>query len=96
MENTHGREMASSREKRLIEKLRRHPELTERMEAILELTETKDGELRTADEIEERLIEEVRRIGNVAMTDWAIGAEECAAQELAAETRGLRIRKKKP
>ena len=81
---------------RTWEKLRRHPELTERLEAIVELTETQEGKLRTADEIEGMLVEEVRRIGSVAMRDWAIGAEEVAAKELQAEIGNVRLRKKKP
>lgn len=95
MENKHGRETENSREARLMEKLRRHPELTERLEAVVELTETQEGKLRTADEIEGMLVEEVRRIGSVAMRDWALGAEEVAAKELQAEVGNVRLGKKK-
>ena len=45
------------------ERLNQHPELKTRIEAILELAESKEGELRTADEIEEVLILELRRLG---------------------------------
>jgi DNA topoisomerase VI subunit B len=65
-----------TREKRLIEELRQHPELMERFEAILELTKSEGGAIRSADEIEEMLVEEVCRLGNRAMHDWARGAEE--------------------
>ena len=67
MRNTHGEPTDPAREKRLLEKLRRRPELLERFEAILALTESEGGELRTADEVEELLVEEVRRLGNRAI-----------------------------
>jgi hypothetical protein len=96
MENEHGRPSDSSREKRLVAKLREHPELMERMEALLELTESGEGVLRTADEIEDLLVEEMRRIGNLAIRDWAGGAEERVAQEPGRSVPKARLRKKKP
>ena len=64
MSNKHGKATDAAREKRLIESLRRHPELMERFEAILELTNSEEGPLRTADEVEEMLVEEVRRLAS--------------------------------
>jgi len=95
MRTTHGQRADPLREKRFWEKLRSRPELLERFEAILELTEVEDGPLRTADQIEELLVEEVRRLGNRAMQDWAGRAEERAADELRQGTPGVRLRKKK-
>ncbi len=66
LRTNHGREIDRSREQRLIEKLRAHPELTGRIETILELTESGDGKFKPADEVEGMLVEEVRRIGDVA------------------------------
>ena len=66
----------------------------ERFEAILELTESEGGKLRTADEVEDLLVEEVRRLGNRAMHDWAGGAEQRAAEELRQGVSGARLRKK--
>ncbi len=96
MRNTHGEPTDPAREKRLLEKLRRRPELLERFEAILELTESEDGALRTADEVEELLVEEVRRLGNRAMHDWAQGAEERASENLRQAHPQARLQKKKP
>lgn len=95
MSNKHGKATDASREKRLIESLRRHPELMERFEAILELTNSEEGPLRTADEVEELLVEEVRRLGQRAMQDWAGGAEERVAEEMRQSLAGVRVRKKK-
>lgn len=96
MRTSHGQPTDPLREKRFLEKLRSRPELLERFEAILELTEAEGGPLRTADQIEELLVEEVRRLGNRAMQDWAGRAEGRAADELRQGTPGVRLRKKKP
>jgi hypothetical protein len=92
MQTSHGQSSAAGREKRLLEKLRSHPELLERFEAILELTETPGA---TADQIEELLVAEVRRLGNQTMVAWAQRAEEEAGQELRQKTPGVRVRKKR-
>jgi hypothetical protein len=96
MEKKH--EQGSNRvwEQRLTEGLRRHPELRERFEAILELTEAKGEKLLNANEVEERLIQEVREVGNLAMSDWAREAEARVAQELKQTHPGTRILKKSP
>jgi hypothetical protein len=93
MQTSHGQPSEPQREKQLLEKLRSHPELLERFEAILELTESPSG---TADQIEELLVAEVRRLGNKAMQAWAQSAEEQAADDLRQKTPGARVRKKSP
>jgi type I site-specific restriction-modification system R (restriction) subunit len=93
MQTSHGQPSDSRREKRFLEKLRSYPELLERFEAILEITEAPTG---TADQIEELLVAEVRCLGNKAMQEWAQGAEEQAAQELRQKTPRARVRKKRP
>jgi hypothetical protein len=69
-------------DKRLMERLNAHPQLKSRLEAILELAESEGGELPTVDEIEELLIEELRRLGNQTMQDWASGAHALVAAEM--------------
>ena len=96
MQSDHGKSTDAIRAKRLVEKLEDHPELLERFEAILALTESPEGQLRTADEVEELLVEEVRRLGNRTMTDWAKKAEQRAAEDLRQEALAVRLRKKKP
>jgi len=93
MQTSHGQPSDPRREKQLLEKLRSHPELMERFEAILDLTEAPTG---TADQIEELLVAEMRRLGNKAMQTWAQGAEEQAAKDLQQKTPRARVRKKRP
>jgi hypothetical protein len=95
MKNDHDPMPDPVREKRFIERLREHPELMERFEAILEVTQAGGKELLKADQVEELLIEEVRRLGNNAMADWLRQAEARSATEFQAANPGARERKKK-
>ena len=71
----------NDRKKSLEERLSTRPELRARFERILKLVEDVDGQVNTADEAEERAIEEVRRLGNEILHDWAIHKCDQAAQE---------------
>ena len=51
--------------------------------------------MKTADQIEELLIEEMRRLGNATMHGWASQAEEKAGKELQSKNPGVLKRKKK-
>jgi hypothetical protein len=85
----------TQQEIRIIEQLRQHPEMMARFQSILQLTGYADGPLKTADEVEELLIQEVRRLGNITMNQWAAQAEERVAQELKEQDPTIRNRKKK-
>ena len=60
----------------LIEKLRRQPKMMERVQKILEIAQSSEGPLKTADQVEELLVEEIRRLGNATMNEWAAQAHE--------------------
>jgi hypothetical protein len=75
-------------------RLRQHPELMARFQSILELTRDTDGPLKTADEVEERLILELRQLGNTSMNQWATQAEERVSAELKGQDATVRSRKK--
>ena len=96
MNPKHGNPARTERENELIQRLRGRPDLWARFEAILALTEAEGGELRTADEVEARLVEEVRRLGSEAMQDWAARAEERTAREFQSANPRASVRKKKP
>jgi hypothetical protein len=82
-------------ENRLIEQLRQHPEIRERVRSILEIAGNQEGPLKTADEVEELLVEEMRRLGNVTMRPWASQAEERVSTELKSQDSSVLSRKKK-
>jgi hypothetical protein len=85
----------SQQEINLIEQLRKRPRMMERVQRILEIANSTEGPLKTADEVEELLIEEMRRLGNATMTEWASQAEGRVGEELKNEDPAVLKRKKK-
>jgi uncharacterized protein with PhoU and TrkA domain len=85
----------SQSERNLIRRLRKQPKMMERVERILEIANSSEGPLKTADEIEELLLEEMRRLGNDTMTEWATQAEERVSRELQEQDPTVLKRKKK-
>ena len=85
----------SQPEVQLIEQLRQQPEMMERLRSILELTGDVEGPLKTADEVEELLIQELRRLGNTTLCQWATQAEARVSDELKRQDSTIRSRKKK-
>ena len=85
----------SDSELQLIEQLRQHPEMKERIQSILNITRNTEGPLKTADEVEELLVQEMRQLGNTSMHQWATHAEERVSQELKHQDPTVRSRKKK-
>jgi len=57
--------------KSLEERLREYPGLYERISGLMEVVENASGDAVKADEAEQRVIEEVRRIGHEALQGWA-------------------------
>lgn len=73
----------SGRKRRSIdERLQDNPVLRKRLESILDLAENAHGEFNTADEAEERAIEELRRLGNELLQEWAVNQEKRAVDDL--------------
>lgn len=57
--------------KSLEERLNRHPELKSKIESLLSVVENAEGDLCKANEAEQRMIEEIRQLGQVALQEWA-------------------------
>lgn len=93
-EITGGQEFSPA-EKQFVQRLRERPELRERFQSILELTHNAEGPLKTADEMEELLIQELRQLGSTSMNDFATQAEKRVGQELKSGDATVRSRKKK-
>ena len=90
-----GHQPLSQTEIKLIEQLRQHPDMLARVQSILELAENAQGPLKTADEIEALLVQEMRQLGNTTMREWASHAEERVSNEVKNEDSTVRSRKKK-
>lgn len=64
-----------------LQRLNGHPVLRARVESLLGVVEDAAGDLEKADAAERRVIEELRQMGNEALTAWAqSGIARCAAQ----------------
>ena len=93
-EVTGGREFNLA-EAKFMEELRAHPELLARFQSILDRTRNAQGPLKTADEVEALLIQELRQLGNSSLNQWARQAEERVSVELKGQDATVRSRKKK-
>lgn len=64
----------------LEDRLQAHPVLRERFEALLAMVEAEGGTMERADDVELRVIEELRRLGHDLLQDWAAGkVMQCTA-----------------
>lgn len=81
-------------EQEFLERLREHSELWARFQSILELTRNAEGPVKTADAVEEQLIEELRQLGHLTMNQWATQAEQRVSEEFKAADATVRSRKK--
>ena len=70
-QNISGTELESRAVRSLEERLTAHPQLLSRIEALLNVVENSTGEIEQADVAEQRVIEEVRRMGQQALSSWA-------------------------
>jgi uncharacterized membrane-anchored protein YjiN (DUF445 family) len=97
MKDKHPRpEQLSREEQRLIQQLRKHPEMMERFKHILEIAANTDGPIKTADEVEALLIEEMRRLGNATMQGWGEQVEQRLGEQLKQKDISAVVGKKKP
>jgi hypothetical protein len=75
----------SQEDKELLNLMNRRPELKERVKSILSIA-CDDGEgIVQADKAENRIIEEVRRMGNEVLTGWAESRIEKSEADLPAD-----------
>jgi hypothetical protein len=95
MKSHRSRPEFTPQETQLIQQLRQQPEMLTRLQSILDLAHAATGPLKTADEIEALLIQELRQLGSTTMNQWAAQAEERVSAELQARDATVRGLKKK-
>jgi hypothetical protein len=69
-------------EQLFINRLKQHPKLLDRLEALLNVVENVAGDCTKADDAEQYVIEELRKMGNDALHCWADTAVNKAAEQL--------------
>ena len=87
--------MTDPQENSLENRLNKHPHLKGRIEKLLEILESADGDVKKADEAEKLIIEELRKMGNEALHDWAINREEKEVEVIKKSKKGLKGNGKK-
>ena len=83
------------RMKRLVERLEADPELRERIESIVAIVENEDQRYGTADEAEQKAIEELRKLGNELLHGWARRRSEESSRGIDQKGKGIKHGKKK-
>lgn len=73
----------------LIERLNHHPKLRNRMKELLDVVENTAGDCTKADDAEQYVIDELRKMGNDALSSWAEKAVDNAASGLSKNTEDL-------
>lgn len=88
--------ITNEREQRIIDQLRANPQMFDRIESILSMAnEPFDGIIRTADEIEALLIEELRKLGNETLGNWGSHVENQVAEKTKQSGKKIHQREKK-
>jgi hypothetical protein len=80
---------------KFLEKLNSIPSLRKRFEEILNIAHNTSGELITADEAEGKAIEELQKLGQEVLTEWAANQHEKAFQTTRKENPKATKHKKK-
>jgi hypothetical protein len=84
----------SIKERSLEERLKDYPELKAKIEALLGIIENAGGDLEKAAEAEQRIIDEIRHMGNEVLHGWARRQQEKKEEENNAKPGVNRKRKK--
>lgn len=74
---------------RIEERLNKHPQLKKRIEQLLEVVENANGDFQKANDAERRVIEELRKMGNEVLHDWASNREKQEYQKILSNKNGL-------
>jgi len=87
----------TQQQRHLLKGFETQPELMKRFLSILALADepNADGTIRSADEVEDLLIEQTRLLGKETLESWAGGVEVTLAQQAKASDRSLQMREKK-
>ncbi len=69
----------------LAERLNAHPELKAKIEGLLSVVENAQGDVIRADEAEQRVVEEIRQLGQAALQGWASRQQRQQSEAFALE-----------
>jgi hypothetical protein len=87
--------MTRSSDQQFVDRLNQHPKLRERMESLLNVVDNVAGDCTKADDAEQSVIEELRKMGNRALHCWGDKAATKSSEQLKAEKTRLQGHGKK-
>lgn len=71
------------------ERLNKHPHLKKRIEQLLKVVENANGDFQKANDAEQKVIEELRKMGNEVLHDWASNREKQESKKVLSSKNGL-------
>jgi hypothetical protein len=83
------------KEQDFITRLKKYPSLEIRFQELLDIVENSAGDLDKADDAEERVTQELQKMGNALLGNWARNQEEKKYQETVSKKPDLRLHSKK-
>lgn len=68
-------------ENNIEKRLNRHPDLKKRIDELLKIVENAEGDIQKASEAEQMVIEELRKMGNDVLRNWAENREKQTSEK---------------
>lgn len=93
--SSHSNEMPSAKAVKLAQRLHQHPHLQAKVEELLAVVENAEGDLTSANAAEQRVIEEIQKLGQAALQGWAERQNQQQTQALLKKTAGIHRSRKK-
>ena len=81
--------MTTEQTQNLLNRLNQHPVIYERIEAILNIVENTDGNCKKANDAEQQIIDELRKLGSDILHSWAENVAQQSAEDL--KNQGFKI-----
>lgn len=89
------KESENVKKKSIEERLKAHPFLKERIESLINIVENSDGNIEKANEAEQRVIKELRQMGNEVLHDWAENQNGKKGKEIKEKNNDINKHRKK-
>lgn len=83
------------KEQDFITRLKKYPSLETRFKELLDIVENSAGDLDKADDAEERVTQELQKMGNSLLCNWALNQEEKKYQEALSKKPDRKLHSKK-
>lgn len=87
--SSHTNETPSVEAVKLAQRLHQHPHIRTKVEELLAVVENAEGDLTSANAAEQRVIDEIQKLGQAALQGWATRQNQQQTQVLLENTPGV-------